>query len=181
MLVYVERLIWYDARHEKDLKVFVVVIPKEGHTPILLLECHRPFENIIYDVRRVKFWKGGVRPKEGWVPPCTHPSFGMTTTKTLRSIFPWRASYVLVQWHKRLCGSFPSPKCLCCFKKGRYRPSFETLDYVLTQTDCGKVFRTIVTDNGAISLQEYETFWGRKTSSGCPQPKDYLQSFRTIY
>ena len=35
------------------------------------------------------------------------------------------------------------------------QPSFsETLDHVLTQ--------------------EYETFWGRKTSTGCPQPKDYM-------
>ncbi len=55
-----------DARHERtDLKVFVV------------------FENITYDLSRVKFWKVGVIP-----------SFGMTTTKTLRSVFSWRASYV---------------------------------------------------------------------------------------
>ncbi len=64
-----------DARHKKtDLKVFVVVIPKEGWAhvavPILLLAWHRLFENITYDVSRVKFWKVGVIPKEGWARPC---------------------------------------------------------------------------------------------------------------
>ncbi len=93
-------------RHEKtDFKVFVVVIPKEGWAsvavPILLLTWHRLFENIIYDVSRVKFRKVGVIPKEGWARP-----FGMTTTKTLRSLFSWPASYENIclfdspwQWH----------------------------------------------------------------------------------
>ncbi len=66
----------HEARHEKtDLKVFVVVMPKQGWAhvpaPILLLAWHRLFENITYDVSRVKFWKVGVIPKDGW-----------TTTKT---------------------------------------------------------------------------------------------------
>ncbi len=47
-----------------DLKVFVVVMPKEGWAhvaaPIHLLAWHRLFENIIYDVSRVKFWKVSV-------------------------------------------------------------------------------------------------------------------------
>ncbi len=34
--------------------------------PILLLVWHRLFENKIYDVSRVKFWKGIVIPKEGF-------------------------------------------------------------------------------------------------------------------
>ena len=63
----------YDVRQEKtDLKVFIVVIPKEGWAcvaaSILLLVWHRFFENIIYDVSRVKLWKVGVIPKEGWAP-----------------------------------------------------------------------------------------------------------------
>ncbi len=41
------------------LKVFVVVIPKEGWArvaaPILLLVWHRLLENIIYEVKRLKF------------------------------------------------------------------------------------------------------------------------------
>ncbi len=56
------------ACHEKtDLKVFVVVIPKEGWArvarPILLLVWHRLLENMIYEVKRLKFWKVGVIPK----------------------------------------------------------------------------------------------------------------------
>ena len=42
-----------------DLKVFDVVIPKEGWAhmaaPILLLVWHRLFENMIYEVKRLKF------------------------------------------------------------------------------------------------------------------------------
>ena len=49
-----------DACHEKtDLKAFVVFIPKEGWArmaaPILLLVRHRPLENMIYEVKRLKF------------------------------------------------------------------------------------------------------------------------------
>ncbi len=29
---------------------------------------------------------------------------------------------IVVQRHRRFCGCFPSPKCLCWFEKGRYRP-----------------------------------------------------------
>ncbi len=32
--------------------------------------CGPLFENIIYHVSRVKFWKVGVVPKEGWARPC---------------------------------------------------------------------------------------------------------------
>ncbi len=49
-----------DARLEKtDLKVFVVVIPKKGWArmaaPILLWVWHRLLENMIYEVKRLKF------------------------------------------------------------------------------------------------------------------------------
>ncbi len=37
-------------------------------------------------------------PKEGWARPRGHPSFGMTTKKTLRSVFLWRKSFVLVHF-----------------------------------------------------------------------------------
>ncbi len=67
-----KHMITYDARHEKaDLKVFVVVIPKEGCTwmvaPILL-----PWPILL----------------KSWCHTKT------TTTKTLRSVFLWRASYL---------------------------------------------------------------------------------------
>ncbi len=39
--------------------------------------------------------KVGVMPIEGWARPHTHPSFGMTTTKTSRSVFSWRTSYMV--------------------------------------------------------------------------------------
>ncbi len=49
-----------DVRHEKtDLKVFVGVIPKEGWArvaaPILLLVWHRLLENMVYEVKGLKF------------------------------------------------------------------------------------------------------------------------------
>ncbi len=52
--------IMYDARHKKtDLKAYVVVIPKEGWERvavyILLLIWHRLLENMIYEVKRLKF------------------------------------------------------------------------------------------------------------------------------
>ncbi len=53
-----------------------------GAPPILLLAWHQLFKNMIYDVSRVKF--------------CAHPSFGMTRTKTLRSIFSWHESVMFV-------------------------------------------------------------------------------------
>ncbi len=41
-----------------------------------------------------------------------------------------------------------------------------------------EVFRpqNVYADLSSVSIvlaQEYETFWGRRTSTGCPQPKDY--------
>ena len=114
----------YDARHEKtDLKVFVVVIPKEGWArvaaPILLLVWHRLWENIVYDGSRVKFWKVGVMRMR------THPSFGMKTTKTLRSLLSWHASYVFYPIRNVWCSNnmpehFELPRAkisleyLCC-------------------------------------------------------------------
>ena len=40
--------------------------------------------------------------KEDWAPMRTHPSFGMTTTKTLRSVFSGRASITRMRlgWHQ---------------------------------------------------------------------------------
>ncbi len=48
----------YDVCHEKtDLKIFVIVIPKEGQAcvaaPILLVVWHRLLENMIYEVKRL--------------------------------------------------------------------------------------------------------------------------------
>ncbi len=72
---------------------------KDGRTwPILLLAWHRLLENIIY-VSRVKFWKAGLKSRCHTIRRMgtalrAHPSVGMTTTKTLRSVFSWRASLV---------------------------------------------------------------------------------------
>ncbi len=64
--------------HEKtDLKVFVIVIPKEGLAgyKVLLYCLHRLYPVV------------GVILKEGLVgPQPANPSLGMTTTKTLRSV-----------------------------------------------------------------------------------------------
>ncbi len=72
----------------------------------------------------------------------------------------------VVQRRGASCGRFPSPECLCWFEKCiygslaeiwsvRWQPSFsETRDHVLAK--------------------KYETFWGRRTSTGCPQPKNYM-------
>ncbi len=88
--------------HEKtDLKILVVVIPKEGWArvaaPSLLLVWHRLFRIWLCWHHRLYSRKVSVMPNEGWARPCApiaHPSFGMTTTKTLRSVFSWRASPV---------------------------------------------------------------------------------------
>ena len=56
-----------DTHHKKiDLKVFVIVITKQAS---LFWHEHRLFENVIYDVSRVKFWKFSVILKEGWAQP----------------------------------------------------------------------------------------------------------------
>ena len=86
-----------DARHEKtDLKVFVIDIPKEGWArmaaPSLLLVWQRLFRIWVFWLHRSYSLKVSVVPKEGWARPCAHPSFGLTTTKTLRSVFSWHAS-----------------------------------------------------------------------------------------
>ncbi len=85
-------------RHEKtDLKVFVVVIPKEEWAcmaaPILLLVRHRFLENMIYEVKRLKILKSRCHTKRRMgAATRAHPSLGMTTKKTLGSVFPRCAS-----------------------------------------------------------------------------------------
>ncbi len=74
------------------------------------------FENVIYDVSRVKSWKVGVIPKELWARPWhAHPSFCMTTTKTLRFVFSWCASYIVVLPISTLC---PQSKKFSEFNSG---------------------------------------------------------------
>ena len=81
-----------DVRHEKtDLKVFVVVITKEGWA---CLVWHWLFENIVYDVSQILKSRCHTKIRMG-AAMRAHPSFGMTTTNTLRYVFLWRASYVL--------------------------------------------------------------------------------------
>ncbi len=68
-----------ERRHAKmDIKIFVVLIPKEGLACMTLVivynQCRQ--QNTILLV--------AVIPKEGLVP--AYPSFGMTTTKILRPI-----------------------------------------------------------------------------------------------
>ncbi len=69
-----------DMRHEKiDLKVFVVVIPKEGWT--LLTSSTIFSKSRCHTKRRMD------------AATRAHPSFGMTTTNTLKSVFSWHVSY----------------------------------------------------------------------------------------
>ncbi len=61
----------HNKQHEKtDLKVFVVVISKEGWArvaaPILLLVWHWLFRIWLCWHHRLHSWKVGVMPKEGW-------------------------------------------------------------------------------------------------------------------
>ncbi len=63
-----------DACHEKtQLKVFVIVIPKEGWARMatlnLLLVWHRLFRIWLCWHHRLYSWKVGVIPKEGWMRP----------------------------------------------------------------------------------------------------------------
>ncbi len=65
----------HEVCHEKtDLKVFVVVIPKEGWArvaaPILLLVWDRLFRFWLCWHHRLYSLKVGVIPKEGWARPC---------------------------------------------------------------------------------------------------------------
>ncbi len=77
-----------DTRHKKtDLKVFVVVIPKEGLGPA------NPSLNIISEGSRVIFYsRCHTQRRIGGAPPA-NPSLGMAMTKTLRSVFSWHAWY----------------------------------------------------------------------------------------
>ncbi len=77
-----------DACHEKtDLKVFVVVIPKEGWAhmaaPILLLVWHPLF-------RIGLCWHHRLYSRKSWCHAKRRmDAANMTTTKTLRSVFSW--------------------------------------------------------------------------------------------
>ncbi len=77
-----------DARHEKtDLKVFVVVVPKEGLAGGGLANPSLGMTNTIKYLRKIllyclqRFYSAvGVIPKEGLaVPQPANPSLGMTT------------------------------------------------------------------------------------------------------
>ncbi len=82
---------WVDARHEKtDLKVSLVVIPKEGWA--------RPptFQNFI-DWCLHWLDRGASRVSVPLSSDSKLTCLGMTTTKTLRSVFSWRSSADLMQ------------------------------------------------------------------------------------
>ena len=71
------------------LRVFVIVIPKEGWprvaAPIIFLGMT---PTIKYYCLHTLYSVVGVIPKEGLAgPQPANPSLGMTTTKTLRSVF----------------------------------------------------------------------------------------------
>ena len=78
-----------------ELKVFVVVIPKEGLTgraPSIFLLLWHQLQNIIYEGSNVKFYsRRHTQRRIGGALPA-HPSLGMTTTKILRHVFPWHIS-----------------------------------------------------------------------------------------
>ena len=85
-----------DVRHKKiDLKVFVVVIPKEGlpgEAPQSFFGYDTDYKILLYCLQRLYFVVG-VICKEGLVgPQPTNPSLSMTMTKTLQSVFLWPAS-----------------------------------------------------------------------------------------
>ena len=90
-----------DVRQEKrDLKVFVVVMPKEGWArmatvaaPILLLAWHPTFQECNVWCQQSQILKSRCHTKR-------RMDAAMTTTKTLRSVFSWRmsSSFVCKSW-----------------------------------------------------------------------------------
>ncbi len=91
---------WRASRENRPYKAFVVVIPKEG--------WWRP-SFFWYDTdvwhHRLYSRKFGVMG----VAMCGHPSFGMTTTKTLRFVFSWCTSIIKVTMNlQELCEMFES-------------------------------------------------------------------------
>ncbi len=75
-----------DARHEKtDLKVFVVVITKR-RMGVPSYDMTPTFQNLTLLTSYVIFSKSRCHAKRR-MAMCAHPSFGMTMTKTLRSVF----------------------------------------------------------------------------------------------
>ncbi len=78
-----------DARHKKMcLKIFVVVIPKEGWARVAA-----PITHTIWGGQKTQILKSQCHTKRrmGAALPA-NPSFGMTPTKTLRSVFSWHTS-----------------------------------------------------------------------------------------
>ncbi len=61
--------------------------------PSILLWVWHWLQNIIYEGSRVIFYSQCHTQKGLAGPQPAHPSLGMTTTKTLRSVFSWRASH----------------------------------------------------------------------------------------
>ena len=90
------------------LKVFVIVIPKEG------LAGWGPASPSLGMTRTIKYYclfrlysVVGVIPKEGLVgPQPANPSFGMTTTKMLRSVFSWHVSLMFNPGSRFSLGSY---------------------------------------------------------------------------
>ncbi len=84
------------ACHEKtDLRVFVVVMPKEGWPRPSFFWYDTDFSEFDSAVIIGYILEKSVscQKKDGR----SHPSFGMTTTKTLSSVFLWRMS-ILTLW-----------------------------------------------------------------------------------
>ncbi len=76
-----------DVRHEKtDLTVFVVVIPEEGWACMAAL---------FFEFKSFGFIDHVLQKSVSYQKTHAHPSFGTTTTKTLRSVFLWRAFIVV--------------------------------------------------------------------------------------
>ena len=110
----------FDVRHEKkDFKVFVVLIPKEGLVggalPILILVWHRLKICNALPSQIITCSRCHTKRRIGEAPP-TNPSFGMTMTKKLRSVFSWCVSFYLIQssWIVKLT-KFTPCKCEVVF------------------------------------------------------------------
>ncbi len=85
----------HDARPEK-IDLCRCHTKRRMGAPILLLVWHRLYRIWLCWHHRLYCQKVGVMPKEGWAWPhviILGNNFGMTVTKTLRSVFSWRTSH----------------------------------------------------------------------------------------
>ncbi len=94
---------------KQTLRSFVVVIPKEGWAcmavPIFLWVWHWLLENM-------KSKDSNSKKLVSY-----HSSFVMTTTKTLRSVFSWRASYDAISWIWLYALALKEQNILECFTR----------------------------------------------------------------